>query len=280
VSKEIRLGAVENNGGLGQGIVRVAAILKAIGKAHRSGIRLIDLALATELNKSTLHRLLSGLCQAGLVEHNISSGLYYLSVEMFVLGVSAANRDALIDLASDHMRRLEHQTSDTVFLSIRAGSDAICVYRVEGRFPIKVLTLSIGDRRPLGVGAGSLALLAFHGDSDVEAIVERNRESLSAYSAFSPADLFSLVEATRRRGYSFNDGRIIPEMCALGVPILGSDGRPLAAISLAAIRSRMQPERQGALVSLLSAEARELEARLSQRAIGLAHIEVGRRTSF
>jgi DNA-binding IclR family transcriptional regulator len=86
-----------------------------------------------------------------------------------------------------------------------------------------------------------------------------------------------LVESTRRQGYSFNDGRIIPEMCALGVPILGGNGRPLASISLAAIRSRMAPDRRESLVGLLKTEAKQLEESLSKRAMGLAHVEIARR---
>jgi DNA-binding IclR family transcriptional regulator len=38
------------------------------------------------------------------------------------------------------------------------------MHRHEGSFPIRTLVLDVGNRRPLGVGAGGLAILAAIGD--------------------------------------------------------------------------------------------------------------------
>ena len=38
--------------------------------------------------------------------------------------------------------------------------DLVCIDRKTGDYPIKVFTVEIGIRRPLGVGAGSIAVLA------------------------------------------------------------------------------------------------------------------------
>ena len=40
------------------------------------------------------------------------------------------------------------------------GLEASCTMAVEGAFPIKALPLHVGIRRPLGVGAGGLAIPA------------------------------------------------------------------------------------------------------------------------
>jgi hypothetical protein len=37
-------------------------------------------------------------------------------------------------------------------LVARTGDEAVCLECIEGSFPIKVLTLRAGDRRPLGIG--------------------------------------------------------------------------------------------------------------------------------
>ncbi len=44
-------------------------------------------------------------------------------------------------------------TGVTVFASVRDAMAAICIGRAIGRFPIRTLTLGVGDRRPLGVGS-------------------------------------------------------------------------------------------------------------------------------
>jgi DNA-binding IclR family transcriptional regulator len=177
---------------------------------------------------------------------------------MFALGAAAANRFGVLELAHSHVLELERRCSDTVFVSIRSGAEAICIDRVEGSFPIKVLTLSIGDRRPLGVGAGSLALLAALPDKEIADVLDTNRAALAQYPNFDAVRLWTAVRAARQQGYSFNPGLLIPEMCALGVPVLDSQGQPLAALSIAATAGRMEPGRRAMLAEWLQGEAKAL----------------------
>jgi DNA-binding IclR family transcriptional regulator len=176
--------------------------------------------------------------------------------------LSALGRAALIQdvgaFAMPSLERLAAATEDTVYASVREGVSAVCVGREIGAFPIRTLSLEVGDRRPLGVGSGSLALLAWLPDGEIEDIVERNRGWLGRYPGFTKSYVSTIVAETRRYGFSFVDERIIPGMRAIGVPVLGNDGRPLAALSLAAITARVSGDRVNELVALLKTEAQEL----------------------
>jgi DNA-binding IclR family transcriptional regulator len=158
--------------------------------------------------------------------------------------------------------RLEERSEDTVYLSIRSGDDAICTARQEGRYPIKTLTLAVGDRRPLGIGAGSLALLAALPDAEVERVITANAGRLRPYAAFSPTRLRELVERTRAEGCATNPGMVLPGMMAVGVPVCTGGGRVAGALSIAAIEGRMQPERRAQLVAWLKEEAATIAGRL------------------
>jgi DNA-binding IclR family transcriptional regulator len=259
-----------------QGIERTAAVLRALRKASRSGTRLTDIATATGLSKSTAHRLLNGLMQVGFVEHDEATGLFHLGFDLFVIGAAAANRHGIAEIARPSLVRLESRTGDTVFLSVRSGVEAICIDRVEGSFPIKALTLNVGDRRPLGVGAGSLALLAFLPDSDIEQIVEGNAARLSAFPGYTPSLLYDMVEAARRQGYTLNDGHVLADMFAVGMPVMGRNQRPLASLSIAAIKGRIQGDRRANLVGWLRTEAQALEQRIATLMEGLSDTEASR----
>jgi DNA-binding IclR family transcriptional regulator len=156
------------------------------------------------------------------------------------------------------------------------GTEAICIDRIEGSYPIKALTLNVGDRRPLGVGAGSLALLAFLPDHEIEQIVESNMPRLAAFPNYNASLLFEMVEATRRQGHSLNDGHVLSEMFAVGVPVMGRNQRPVAALSIAAIHGRIQGERRANLVSWLSSEAQALEDRIATLTEGLSDTDAMR----
>ncbi len=243
-------------------VQRAATILKLLASETTAGWRLSDVALQTGLGKATAHRLLSALVDAGFVAQSPETRRYHLGYEIVRLGQLATRYD-MGELARPALLRLARETGDTVFVSIREGLDALCLEREVGDFPIKTLTLNAGDRRPLGVGAGSLALLAFLDEEEISEIIASNTARLKIYPRFGPEDLSTLVKQTRERGYSFNEGRIVTAMCAVGVPVFDPRGRVIAAISVAAIRERMDPERVAWIVSLLGAEAKKLRARLA-----------------
>lgn len=242
-------------------VQRAAAIIKLLASQATTGWRLSDIARAAGLGKTTTHRLLNALSEAGIAYQEPETRRYFLGYEIVRLGRLATRYD-IAELARPSLLRLARETGDTVFVSVREGLDALCLERQVGDFPIKTLTLDAGDRRPLGVGAGSLALLAFLPQDEIVEIIASNAARLAAYPGFAPAVLETLTVTTRAQGYSFNDGRIVSAMCAVGVPVFDARGRVAAAISVAAIRERMQPERLRWIVGLLTAEAAKLAKRL------------------
>jgi DNA-binding IclR family transcriptional regulator len=60
----------------------------------------------------------------------------------------------------------------------------------------------------------------------------------------------------------FNDGVFIPGMCTLGCAAVASNGKPLAALSITAIRERMEEPRRAQLIRWLQEEAASLAEHL------------------
>ena len=138
------------------------------------------------------------------------------------------------------------------------GTAAVCVGREIGSFPIRTLTLEVGDRRPLGVGSGALALLAFLPDAEIDAALLKNESWIVQYPGYSIAYLKEAVAEARRYGFSFVDGRRIEGMNAIGVPVYDASGSVVAALSVAAITARVSGDRIAELVAVLQREAATL----------------------
>ena len=247
-----------------QTIGRVSMVLKALSEGSSDGMRLSDVATAIGLGKATASRLLRALVEVGYVETDEFGKRYRLGYCLFNLG-NAARRFHIIELARPAIARLAEATQDTIFLSLREGDQAHCVDRQTGAYPIRTLTLSVGDRRPLGVGAGSLALLAFEPEAEIERIIEANREARRPFAAFDDEALRQMVAAARSRGYALNAGHVVSGMHALAVPVIDPQGRVAASLSLAAIAERVRPPRLDELVALLKAEAAELTKTIGAR---------------
>jgi len=243
---------------------RVAAILRAMASHGPQGLGVTELTEATGLSKGTVHRLLGALVNIGFAYQQLPARRYRLGAGAIALA-GAALHDHAAAITQPALARLATATGDTVFASAREGPAAICVARAIGDYPVRTLTLDIGDRRPLGVGAGSLALFAALPDETVAAILEQNESWLKDYRGFDPVELRALVARTRRAGYSLNEGRIVPAMNGIGVVVRDAAGEPFASLSIAAIKDRMGKERLRELVALLQDEAAALEAYLAGR---------------
>jgi DNA-binding IclR family transcriptional regulator len=189
-----------------QTLDRAVAILRVLADDHRQGVRLTDVAARTGLSKSTAHRILVALVKPGLAEQDAGSGHFFPGLALLGLGAAAANRHDLAELAAPYLQRLADRTGETVYLSMRRGNDVVCIDRVEGPFPIKILTWKAGDRRPLGVNASGLALLALLPDAESVRIVEANAAQVESYTGNDRAGVLELIERARRNSYAFNEG--------------------------------------------------------------------------
>lgn len=251
-----------------QSIERAILILRHLASSNFSeGMRFTDLADATGLNNGTLYRILRTLRREGFVEQHKTTRLYYLGMDFLALGTSATNRSSIRELSGPYLTELARQSDDTVFLSMRSGDDSVCIDRREGTFPIKALTLNIGSRRPLGIGAGALALLSWLPDHEVDDITGRNVRRQKHDPRFNPKIVKGWVEDSRRRGYAFNDGHFLGSMCAIGIPVLDRSGRPAAALSIAAISDRMGEARREELAALLRDAGEKVAAAVETRGV-------------
>ena len=241
----------------GQTISRAAAVLRSLARGTQ-GRRLTDVASETGLTKPTVLRLLRSLRGEGFAFTD-TAGMWRLGLGLVALGAAAANREGLRQLATDALVRLAARTQDTVFFSLREGAEIVCVDRQEGPYPVRTLLLAPGHRRPLGIGAAGMAVLAFLDDDDRAAAMSSVASRLKEWPGHSVELLRKRIAKARKRGYALNDGQIMSAMWAVGVPVRDGAGQVVAALSIAAITERMQGARLDELVRLLRTEADAIE---------------------
>ena len=238
-----------------QSIERAFGVLRAVAGYGRRGARLADVVADMGIPKPTVRRMLAAMIREGAIEQDPGSRLYFLGVDVYAFGLVAADRHGIRNMAIPSLVQLAEFSEDTVFLSAPSGNDAICLHCEEGAFPIPCHALAVGRRYPLGVGAGSLALLAAMPDDEIDLILRANAAiCVERYPMHTESALRGAVERTRRTGYALIEGWVVPEGWGVGVVISDGGGRPVAALSIAAIVSRMGPDRQQELVRAMYTE--------------------------
>lgn len=248
-----------------QSVDRALALLGMVGRHPIEGASLGELVGESGLNKPTVRRLMLALIRGGMVEQNVETRRYFLGEEAYVLGTFAAHRHGLLEMSFEALARLAQVTGDAAFLSVRRGVSSLCLHREEGTYPIRTYALMTGRLHPLGVGAGSLAMLAALPDAEIDAVLTANAAQLAAeYPMLQPDDVRRRIALTRDAGYALNPGLIVPDSWGIGVALRRPDGALAGALSLAAIESRMQQPRRDELVAHLRHGARTIETTLAR----------------
>jgi DNA-binding IclR family transcriptional regulator len=139
-----------------QTLDRAVAALHLMASA-RQDLRLTDITNSLAISKPTAHRLLAALVEHGLAEQDRDTRLYRIGPGAELLGMlSRGSQPDLRSVALPSVYALAESSADTVFLVARDRMETVCIARESGSYPIRAITIEVGTRRPLGVGAGGI----------------------------------------------------------------------------------------------------------------------------
>lgn len=242
-----------------QSLRRALSVLRVVASGREEGLPLSEVVQATGLTRPTAHRLVSVLMEEGIVERRSKSKRYAIGHQVPELALARRSRSTLLVTAERHLLELSREVGDTVFLTIRTGLDALCVARLIGAHPIQVLSIEVGARRPLGVSSAGIAILAALPSAEARQIIYKNQTRFGSYRTNSTIAL-DQIAAARRMGYGVHHIGLVPGTKAISASIRESNGRPLAAITVAAMRSRLSHRREAEVGEILKKTALAIEA--------------------
>jgi len=227
---------------------------------------LARIAAVTGIHKVSVLRVLQTLVQEKLVEKVPHSHEYRYGLAMYAISAALQSRLSITTAAAAGMRRLAERSGDTVLLVVRSGMECICVARETGNYPIHASTLHIGSRRPLGVGSGPLAVLAWLGEAERETALEHLAAQARIYPNFTVDKVRRLVAETQDSGCAVVYDSVLSQIGGIGMAILDAQGEPVGAISISTLSSRLR-EREELLRTLLAREVSAVSRELAQGAV-------------
>lgn len=230
---------------------RGVLLLKLLATAGRRGLALTELATKAQLPHPSAHRILRQLMVERLAQHDARTRRYTLGPLAFEIGVASSSLYDIRDLCEAAMNDLANATEDTVYLVVRSGFDAVCMHRREGAYPVRALVLEVGSRRPLGVGAGGLAILSAIEPEEREDIIERVAPNLLDFGDLTAEALRLACAQAAGAGAAVVQNRVSLGVTAVGMHFRNSVGQPTGALSVAALSHRMSTSRVEAVGGLV-----------------------------
>lgn len=220
-----------------------------------------ELAQALGLHHSIIYRILRTLERRDIVTRTDRGARYRLGLKLVELAnVALANMD-LREVAHPIMAQLVRETGESAFLTVVSDNESVCIDRIDSPQRVRV-TLAIGGRYPLYTGASNKLLLAYLPSEKIDELAASGLKSWTPDTITDPARLKEDLVAIRHRGWAYSVGELTPGVACVAAPLWESNGRVVAALSIAGVASRFTEDRLPTLVDMTCRAADEISHQL------------------
>ena len=208
--------------------------------------------------RSTAYRYLQSLVNTRFLEEAPGGG-FRLGLRILEIARVARRSYGLSEVALPAMTMLSEQAQETVLLTRRSGDLVVCVDRVEVETRPVRISYERGSSLPLNAGASALALLAWSPTAAVRTLLSNAR-----LQKFTPATLTSIdalmhrLAEIRQKGFAVTRGELDADVLGIAAPITDEGGQVVAAVSVAALASRVNAKAESNLVKLVLVTARQI----------------------
>jgi len=187
--------------------------------------------------RSTGYRYMQSLVSSGFVEE--APGGFRLGPRIFELARLARAGTNLTEIARPAMRSLAGMVGETVLLTRRSGRFVVCLELVEAPHPVR-LSYERGHVLPINAGAAAEVLLAWAPFDEVQAVLKAAPlERFTAKTLTDPAQLQTRLAQIRKQGVAVSQGELDEQILGVAAPIRDARGDVVAAVSVAALVSRV-----------------------------------------
>jgi IclR family acetate operon transcriptional repressor len=247
-----------------QAIDRGAQLLALILEAE-APLGVSELAVRTDLPKSTVSRVMGAFERNGLVSQDGDRGRFQAGPLLVRFARRGAGGQDLAELAAGPMHVLADATGETITLGAASRGGVDHLAQVESRHFIGA-TQWMGRHVPLHASANGKVLLAF-GAATLPP--DAPLEPRTSRTIVEPARLAAELETVRRDGWATSVDELEVGLSAIAAPVLEASGRAVAALSVSGPTLRLSPRRVDELRLIVIKQARALSERLGHRPEGV-----------
>lgn len=179
----------------------------------------VELARTTGMNRTVVHRLLATLQGRGFVFRR--GDRYALGAAL--MRMAGQFEPELRAVARGVMTELAEQLHETLVLAVREDDQVVIVEQVAGAHHLVRVQYELGYRHPITLGASGLALLAFLGEPEREALAARTEE---------PERITRRLTEVRALGYAITHDELRVGAYGLAVPVRDGDGEVVASLAV------------------------------------------------
>jgi IclR family KDG regulon transcriptional repressor len=207
-------------------------------------ITLKELEELTELNRTTIYRILQVYRRWGFLEQDPSSKKYRVSLKLLEISGTALRKLNFLNVSRPYLLNLRDETGESAFLAVLDGQNVVVVDWERSYYNAHI-NVTVGKMIPAYCTGSGKAILAFLSAEELEmyfsklGIVEYTERTISDKDV-----LRRVLQQTRERGYGTSFGEYDSDIVVAAAPIFSVQNRVIASCAIAALATRVKDEQQ------------------------------------
>lgn len=220
-----------------QAIDRAVMILRLFSDERRE-LKLTDIAEELDLNKSTVHGIISTLKYHGLIDQNEDTQKYRLGLYLMELGDRVSHSLDIIEISSPIIKDLCSQVEETVHLGTLDGDEVVYIDKKESNQSMRIFS-AIGARNPAHCTGVGKAMLAYRDMDKLEELLPDELVKLTPHTITDKKELIKELSQIREQGYALDNEENTVGLTCVAAPIFDKNGEAKYAISISGPTIRM-----------------------------------------
>ncbi|MBO5372918.1 MAG: IclR family transcriptional regulator [Lachnospiraceae bacterium] len=187
-----------------QSAERIFKILELL--ADKGDMGLLELSQELNLNKSTVHRMLSSLIYMGYAKQNEDTQKYSLSFKLVTLAGQLLERTNILPIARPYLEELSLLSGETVHLVQREGNHILYIDKVESTTGSIRMVSHVGMVHPMYCSGVGKAIMSTMTEEEIiqiwnESIIEKKTEhTITDFEEFK-----EVLANIRKQGYALDN---------------------------------------------------------------------------
>ncbi|MGD9569772.1 MAG: IclR family transcriptional regulator [Sedimentibacter sp.] len=246
-----------------QSIDRAVAILECFTENKRE-LKLSDIALMLDLNKSTVHGLLNTLKYHGFIEQDDITQKYRLGTRFIVYSDLVINSMDVINISYPVIEKVCEKIEESVHIAMLDKSEVVVIEKRECNKSIKTST-KIGARIPAYSTADGKVILCYLEKGKLKESLPRILKKLTPNTITDKQQFSEMLIEIKNNGYAVDYEETVQGLICVAAPIFDYTGSVRYSLSTTCPTVRMTEDKIKEYIQILKKAANEISCRIGYK---------------
>ncbi|MDD5454823.1 MAG: IclR family transcriptional regulator, partial [Candidatus Ratteibacteria bacterium] len=173
------------------------------------------------------------------IKINPANKKYSLRLKFLNISTKIIDSIDIRNIAHPYLMELEKYSNETIHLTTFDGKRVVYIDKIESIKPIRMYS-RIGNIAPINCTAAGKVILAFQQEGVVNSIIESlDFIPLTKNTILDKEEFIRVLEVVRKEGYAIDNSEHEENICCIAAPIRDYSRNVNHALSISAIKTRM-----------------------------------------